>query len=140
MSFDNYIDSVAALTKRGIEINSQTRDSKELAKANVDCLAAILKIIAPFPTGNLNSLDMKCFFEWVRRIKEIAQQCPVDKVVLLPYPSENQNVVLYLRVYGVGAGQFFEAMGRNPEVAIEESDSMAELERNYGIILYEGAQ
>lgn len=139
MSYGNFIDSIAAFEKFGIETSGQTRDNKELAKARVDCLSALLKLIHPFPKQHLNSMEIN--FEWTRQVKKTAQQLSIDRVVLFPYPVNNQNLVLLLRVYGGETGKFCEEIGFNPlkgnNITSEENAALTWWENEYGIILYE---
>lgn len=51
MQYENFIDSIAAFEKLGIESSWQTRDEKELAKTRVDYLSSVLKAFQPFPVG-----------------------------------------------------------------------------------------
>lgn len=138
MQYGDFIDSIADLSKLGIETSGLSRDDRELAKAKVDCFASILKVVQPFPEQNLNTININ--IGWVRHIKTIARKYFVDKVVLFPYPV-NQNLIYYLRVYGGEKANFFEAIGLRSLIASnnasEEYENMDQWEKEYGMILYE---
>ena len=137
MQYGDFIDSIADLRKLGIETSGLLRDDRELAKAKIDCFASILKVVQPFPEQNLNTININ--IEWVRHIKTIARKYFVDKVVLFPYPI-NQNLIYHLRVYGGEKANFFESIGlKSPIVnnTSEEYANMALWEKEYGMILYE---
>ena len=138
MQYGDFIDSIADLRKLGIEASGLSRDDRELAKAKVDCFASILKVVQPFPEQNLNTININ--IGWVRHIKTIARKYFVDKVVLFPYPV-NQNLIYYLRVYGGEKANFFEAIGLRSLIASnnasEEYENMDQWEKEYGMILYE---
>lgn len=136
MQYDNFIDSVSAFEKLGIESSWQTRDDKELAKARVDCLASILKGIRPFPGQELN-----INIEWIRQIKKFALQYSVEKVVLFPYPVGYQQLAQFIRVYGGKKDKFWEAIGAGPlisnNVTQEIRTNIDQWINEYGVILYE---
>lgn len=138
MQYDNFIDSVAAFEKFGIETSWHTRDNKELAKARVDFLASTLKAIPPFSEQNLN---ITINIEQIRQIKEIASQYSVEKVILFPYPAANGNLVPKISVYGGEESKFLAALGMKPlmanDITKEIYESMAQWKDIYGIILYE---
>ena len=46
---DNFIDSIAAFQKLGIENSRATRDAKEWEKSRVDCLSSVLKLMQMHP-------------------------------------------------------------------------------------------
>lgn len=142
MSYDNYIDSIAAFSKFGIEMSGQLRDEKELAKTRVDCLATLLKLIQPLPKQRLNSLEIN--FEWTRQIKKLAKQYSVDRVVLFPYSADAQNFIPLLRAYGGETVKFFEEIGFNPlkgnNITSEENAILTQWENEYGIILYDSCR
>ena len=139
MPFDTFIDSVAAFTKFGIEISGQTPESKKLAETQVDCLSALLKLSQPFPSQRSNSVTKD--FEWVKRIKKIAQQYFVDRIVLFPYPVDNWNLGLFMHAYGGETTKFFEQIGfsflKRKSITPEENASLVQWENEYGIILHE---
>ena len=139
MQYGDFIDSIADLRKLGIETSGLSRDDRELAKAKIDCFASILKVVQPFPEQNLNTININ--IEWVRHIKTIARKYFVDKVVLFPYPV-NQNLIYHLRVYGGEKANFFEAIGLRALIASnnasEEYANMDQWEKEYGMILYDG--
>ena len=138
MSYGNVVDAIAAFTKRGIEINGRTRDEIEWAKANIDCLSALLKLIPAIPEQRLNSIEIN--FEWVKQVKTSAQKWSVDSVVLFPYPVNNQSFIPLIRTYGGETEKFFAEIGFNllngNMITAEEKAILTQWEHEYGIILY----
>lgn len=140
MTHNDYIDTVAALTKLGIEMKSQPRDTTELAKAKIDYLSELLKWIQPIPKQPKNNTASN--FEWVRQLKITAKKYSVDKVILFPYLDENQNLVPFLRAYGGETAKFFGEIGLSSsriggKITAEGNAILTQWEREYGIILYE---
>ena len=139
MSFENFIDSVAAFSKLGIEMSGRSPDNRKFAETQVDCLSSLLKLIQPYPKQNLTIQGIN--FEWVRNIKQIAQQYFVDRVIIFPYPIDQQNIVTLMRVYGTETTEFLCAIGfshidRN-SITAEENAALTQWENEYGVILYE---
>ena len=134
---ENYIDFVADLRKINIENSPLTRDEKELAKTGVDCMSDLLKLIQTQPKQNITVMGMS--LEEIRKIKIIAKQCSVEKVVLFPYPN-GQNVLPLIRVYGGNKELFFEYNGY-PQPQLEtfsnQYPGFEKFEEAYGVILYE---
>lgn len=139
MKYDNFIDSITAFGKLKIEISGLSRNNKELAKERLDCTKYTLKAISQLIEQNPRTLNMN--YKWIRKVKEIAVQYSVEKVVIFPYPLGNQGIAHLIRAYGGDKTGFFEALGwkslANNSVTPKEQDSMTQLENEYGIILYE---
>lgn len=134
---DNFIDSIAAFKKMGIENSSATRDEKEWEKSRIDCLSSFIKLMQVHPEQQMTVMGLT--IEQIRTIKRIAEQCSVEKVVLFPYP-DGQNIVPLVRVYGGDKEKFFgyfgwSAMGTNsPAEVASQCDNLI---KEYGITLYE---
>lgn len=134
---NQFLDSIAAFGKFGIENSGCTRDEKEWAKSGVDCLSSILKLMQAPPKQNM--LVMGLSFEQIKAIKQVAAQYSIEKAVLFPYPN-GQNIVPLIRVYGGDNDSFFQTLGwtrlqSNAQLGFSlECDS---LEKEYGIIIYE---
>ena len=77
---DNFIDSIAAWGKFGVENSGRSRDEKEWAKSGVDCLSSILKLIqkSAIPTVSVMGLTLNRS----ETSKQIAEQYAIEKVVL----------------------------------------------------------
>lgn len=136
---DNFIDSIAAWGKFGVENSGRSRDEKEWAKSGIDCLSSILKLIqkSATPTMSVMGLDI----EQIRNIKQIVEQYAIEKVVLFPYP-DGQNIIPLINVYGGDREGFFQYFGlnhihSNPHTQTELWSNFNILEKEYGIILYE---
>lgn len=136
MSYGNFIDSVAAFGKLGIEKSNLSRDDKEYAKSGVDCLSSLLKQLEPRQRVDLSVMGMN--LERVRDIKVSARQYSVEKVVLFPYPN-GYGVIPLIRVYGGDVKAFFCSIGVSPlemNISVEEGEKIHDIEKEYGIILY----
>lgn len=134
---DNFIDSIAALRKLGIENSGRTREEKEWEKSGVDCLASILKLLQVHPKQNMNVMGLD--IEFISKIKKIAEQCSVEKVILFPY-SDGQNIDPLVRVYGGNKEYFFQCLGWstvNSNTPLEFESVCDSLIKEYGIVLYE---
>lgn len=131
-----FIDSIAAFSKFGIENSSFPRDDKEWAKSGIDCLSSVLKLMQTYPEQN-KTLMMS--IDQISKIKRIARQCSVEKVVLFPYPN-GRNILPLIRVYGGDKESFF---SQNGWMSLRSDDSLEfvsvfdSLEKEYGVILYE---
>lgn len=134
---DNFIDSIAAFKKLGIENSGTPRDVKEWEKSRVDCLSSVLKLMQVHPEQNMTVMGLT--LEQIKIIKSAAEQYSVEKVVLFPY-SDGQSVIPLVRVYGGDKEKFFgylgwSTMGTNsPAEVASECDSLI---KEYGITLYE---
>jgi hypothetical protein len=134
---DNFIDSIAAFQKLGIENSRATRDAKEWEKSRVDCLSSVLKLMQMHPEQNVTVMGLT--LEQIRTIKKAAEQYSVEKVVLFPY-SDGQKVIPFVRVYGGDKEKFFGHLGwstmriNSPTEGVSECDSLI---KEYGITLYE---
>lgn len=134
---DKLIDSIAALGKFGIENSGYTRDEKEWAKSGVDCLSSVLKLMQTHPAPDMSVMGLS--FEQVRAVKQVAEQCGIEKVILFPYPN-GQKIVLLVRVYGGDRERFLQSLGWASIPANAQTEFSLEcdsLEKEYGIILYE---
>ncbi len=132
----NYIDSIAALSKFRIENSNLTRDNKEWIKSGVDCLSSVFKLIQTYPEQNK---FMMIDIDQISKIKRIAKQCSVEKVVLFPYPNE-QNILPLIRAYGGDKSRFFSQNGwmtLQSVANLEFNSALDSLEKEYGVILYE---
>ena len=134
---DNFIDSIAAFRKFGIESSSATRDEKEWRKSEIECISSVLKLMNVHPEQNVTVMGLG--IEQIRTIKKIAEQCSVEKVVIFPYPN-GQNILPLIRVYGGDKNSFFSHNGWSPlqpDTTLEFRSALDSLEKEYGIILYE---
>lgn len=134
---NQFLDSIAAFGKFGIENSGRTRDEKEWAKSGVDCLSSVLKLMQAPPKQNI--LVMGLSLEQIRVVKQVAAQCAIEKAMLFPYPN-GENIVPLIRVYGGDKEKFFQSLGwtrlqSNTQLGFSlECDG---LEKEYGIVLYE---
>lgn len=134
---DNFIDSIAAFRKFGIESSGATREEKELEKSRVDGLSSVLKVMQGHPEQNVTVMGLT--LEQIRIIKRVAEQYSVEKVVLFPW-SDGQKVIPCVRVYGGDKEKFFEHLEwstmrtNSPAEFVSKCDSLID---EYGIILYE---
>lgn len=134
---DNYIDFIADLRKINIENSRFTRDEKEWAKIGVDCMSDLLKMIQTQPKQNITVMGIS--MEEIRKIKIIAKQCSVEKVVLFPYPN-GRNVLPLIHVYGGNKELFWKNNGylqSQLETSSNQYQSFEKFEEAYGVILYE---
>lgn len=134
---DNYIDFIADLRKINIENSWLTRDEKEQAKTGIDCISDLLKLIQTQPKQNITVMGIS--MEEIRKIKIIAKQCSVEKVVLFPYPN-GQNVLPFIHVYGGNKELFWRYNGYTQsqlETSSNQYPSFEKIEEAYGVILYE---
>ncbi len=134
---NNFIDSIAAFRKFGIENSGATKEEKEWEKFKVDCLSSVLKQMQGHPEQNVTVMGLT--LGQVRTIKRAAEQYSVEKVVLFP-GSDGQKVIPYVRVYGGDKEKFFGHLGwstmttNSPSEFVSKCDSLID---EYGIILYE---
>jgi hypothetical protein len=136
---DNFIDSIAAFQKLGIESSRATRDAKEWEKSRVDCLSSVLKLMQVHPEQNVTVMGLT--FEQVRTIKKAAEQYSVEKVVLFPY-SDGQKVIPLVCVYGGDKEKFFGHLGwstMRTNSPVEIASEYNSLIKEYGIIVYENS-
>lgn len=134
---DKFIDSIATLGKFGIENSRYTRDEKEWAKSGVDCLSSVMKLMQTHPNQDIFVMGLS--LEQIRTIKQVAEQCNIEKVVLFPYPN-GRNIVPLVRVYGVDNERFFRSLGwtrLQSNTQLGFSSECDGLEKEYGIVLYE---
>lgn len=134
---DKFIDAIAALKKFGIENSGYTRDEKEWAKSGVECLSSVLKLMPTHSNNNMSVMGLS--IEQVKKVKQVAEQCGIEKVVLFPFPN-GQNIVQLVRVYGGDKERFFRSFGWNNIHSNTQMEFLSDcdgLEKEYGIILYE---
>lgn len=137
MNNRDMVDAIGFLGKTRIENSTMDRDSKERAKLRIEGLEILAKSL--LPSSKANQGDLRAIFDQVRMIKEIAQSCSIKRVVLIPRNDNGQINATFLMYEGNGY-EFCNRLGltyRNGCYSDQESAELLELERQYGIILYE---
>lgn len=133
----NFIDTIAALGKFKVEGSNYTRDEKEWRKSGIDFTSSLSKLMQAPSRQNTTFMDVP--IERIRKIKELAKQCNINKVELFPYPN-GENVIPLVTVHGGNKELFFHLLGVNAIVPHEISRFASELDslrEAYGVILYE---
>lgn len=103
----------------------------------IDLIAIFDKEKSAYPERNEKLADLELM--QIRKIKQIAAQYSIERVVLFPY-FDGLNIKSIIRVYGGDKENFFQNMEwsimplNSGKGALSELDRM---EREYGIILYE---
>jgi len=137
MNNRDMVDAIGFLGKTRIENSTMDRDSKERAKLRIDGLEILAKSL--LPSGKTNQGDLRAIFEQVRMIKETVKNCALKRVVLIPRNDNGQIHATFLMREG-NISEFCNRLGltyRNGCFNDQESAELLELERQYGIILYE---
>ena len=137
MNNRDIVDAIGFLGKTRIENSTMDRDSKDRAKLRIEGLEILAKSL--LPSRKANQGDLRAIFDEVRMIKEIAQSCSIKRVILIPRNDNGQINATFLMHEGNGY-EFCNRLGliyRNGCFSDQESAELLELERQYGIILYE---
>ncbi len=135
MSFNNTVDIVSSLAKLGIEYSNQTPRQKEYEKTIVDLVKFGLESSAHMTGVPIHTLS----FESIYTIKQLAQKHSLSKVVIFPVQDAGRYNVLYMKAYGDSSTAFMSELGivgSNSHGSFT-NDHFEEMEKNYGIILYE---
>ena len=137
MNNRDMVDAIGFLGKTRIENSTMDRDSKDRAKLRIEGLEILVKLL--LPSGTTEQGDLRLFFEQVRMIKETAKSCSIKRVVLIPRNDSGQINTTFLMHEGNGC-EFCNRLGltcRKDCSSNQEYTELLELERQYGIILYE---
>lgn len=130
-------DIGASIGKFNIERSDLSRDDKELAKSRMDVLSELLKSAQPKPVGpfTVYGFDLAT----IQKIKAIAGQCSVDRIVLFPVFYTNGGHEILIRVYGEDRDKIFNHINARQLNFISESDKkeLDRIEKDNGVIIYD---
>ena len=131
------IEALGLIGKSIVERSPMDRDRKEWAKLRIDGLEILAKSL--LPSRKANQGDLRAVFEQVKMIKETAKNCALKRVVLIPRNDNGQIFATFLMREG-NISEFCNRLGltcRKDCSGNQEYTELLELERQYGIILYE---
>jgi len=137
MNNRDMVDAIGFLGKTRIENSTMDRDSKDRAKLRIERLEILAKSM--LSSSKANQGDLRAVFEQVKMIKETAKRCSTKRVVLVPRNDNGQINATFL-MSGGNVNEFCSHLGlicRRGYSSDKESAELLELERQYGIILYE---
>lgn len=134
---NSIFDIGISIGKLGVEESNLSRDNKELAKSGIDVLGELLKSAQPQPVNpfTVYGFDLTS----IQKIKAIAGQCSVDKIVLFPVFYTNGGHEILIRVYGEDRDKIFNHVNARLFHFISESDKkeLDRIEKDNGVIIYE---
>ena len=131
------IEALGLIGKSIVERSPMDRDSKEWAKLGIEGFELFLKSLQS--SRNQEQASVGSAFEQIRLIKETAKQCSVKRVVAFPI-NDNGQIKTLFRLYEGNWDEFCNRLGlirMDGRFNAKESAELVELERQYGIILYE---
>ena len=137
MNNTNGIETLALIGKSIVESSSMDRNNKEWAKLGIEGFELFLKSLRS--SENQEQASVGSAFEQIRLIKEAARQCSVKRVVAFPI-NDNGQIKTLFRLYEGNWDEFCNRLGltrMDGRFNAKESAELVELERQYGIILYE---
>lgn len=130
-------DIGSSIGKFSVERSNLSRDDKELAKSKIDVLSELLKSAQPKPVGpfTVYGFDLAT----IQKIKAIAGQCSVDRIVLFPVFYTNGGHEILIRVYGEDRDKIFNHINARQFNFISESDKkeLDRIEKDNGVIIYD---
>ncbi|MBE5774946.1 MAG: hypothetical protein E7337_13605, partial [Clostridiales bacterium] len=94
MNNRDMVDAIGFLGKTRIENSTMDRDSKDRAKLRIEGLEILAKSL--LPSRKANQGDLRAVFEQVKMIKEIAKNCALKRVVLIPRNDNGQIHATFL--------------------------------------------
>ena len=134
---NSILDIGSSIGKFSVERSNLSRDDKELVKSKIDVLSELLKSAQPKPVNpfTVYGFDLAT----IQRIKVIAGQCSVDRIVLFPVFYTNGGHEILIRVYGEDRDKIFDHINARQFHFISESDKkeLDRIENDNGVIIYE---
>lgn len=134
---NSILDIGSSIGKFSVERSNLSRDDKELVKSKIDVLSELLKSAQPKPVNpfTVYGFDLAT----IQRIKVIAGQCSVDRIVLFPVFYTNGGHEILIRVYGEDRYKIFDHINARQFHFISESDKkeLDRIENDNGVIIYE---
>lgn len=133
----NILDIGASIGKFSVERSNLSRDDKELAKSGIDVLSELLKSAQP---QHVNLFTVYGFdLANIQRIKAIARQNSIERIVLFPVFYSNGGHEVLIRVYGEDRDKIFNAINVRQLYNTTDSEKsvLDNLEKENGVIIYE---
>ena len=133
----NILDIGASIGKFSVEKSNLSRDNKELAKSGIDVLSEFLKSAQP---QHVNLFTVYGFdLTTIQRIKAIAGQYSIERIVLFPVFYTNGGHEILIRIYGEDRDKIFDHINARQFHFISESDKkeLDRIEKDNGVIIYE---
>lgn len=134
---NSILDIGSSIGKFSVERSNLSRDDKELVKSKIDVLSELLKSAQPKPVNpfTVYGFDLTT----IQRIKVIAGQCSIDRIVLFPVFYTNGGHEILIRVYGEDRDKIFDHINARQFHFISESDKkeLDRVEKDNGVIIYE---
>ena len=139
MDRNNQLDPIMSLGKLGVEASNLERSDKDYVKSIIDIVNEFSKLLSAQKEPSLSELGFDA--ETITRIKLVASQSEIDKVVVFPVIDNNGSCIGFVRVYGKGSDsdKILNVANCAPVTNISQRDiDILELyEKKYGIIIYE---
>lgn len=137
MNHTNRIEATGLIGKSFVEMTPWDRDSKEWAKLGIEGVELLLKSMQGSKDNEQTSAGS--VFEQVRQIKETARQCSIQRVVMCPF-NDTGHIKTMILTYEGDMDTFCNRTGLikvSGYLGEKEYAELAEMERQYGIILYD---
>lgn len=138
MMIDSKHLSVAAtFGKLGIELSNLTREEKELAKAELECIHQLIDAIAP---NNMNHRIYGITLQEIAFVQKNAQLSGIDKVVVFPVPPHISKNGSLIKSYGSDTTEFMKRINVTPlmeSIISKNHDLIVESENKFGVVIYE---
>ena len=138
MMIDSKHLSVAAtFGKLGIELSNLTREEKELAKAELECIHQLIDAIAP---NNMNHRIYGITLQEIAFVQKNAQLSGIDKVVVFPVPPHISKNGYLIRSYGRDTTGFMKRINVVPlmdSIISSNYDLIFNSENKFGVVIYE---
>ena len=137
---NNGISFFADSGKLIVEGSSLSRDQKEAAKLQIDCVADLIDYLqkASAARSSMNIPQYTLSLDYLYTIKQTAKNCGLTKLILFPCPVDGQLLHGY-RMYGGDLSAFCRTLEikRFDDANLTMSEDLQEeLIEKYGIILY----
>lgn len=123
-----------------VEGSSLSRDQKETAKLQIDCVADLIDCLqkASAVRSSMNIPQYMLSLDYLYTIKQTAKKCGLTKLILFPCLVDGQILYCY-RMYGGDLSAFCRALEikRFDDANLTMSEDVQEdLIEKYGVILY----
>lgn len=123
-----------------VEGSSLSRDQKETAKLQIDCVADLIDCLqkASAVRSSMNIPQYTLSLDYLYTIKQTAKKCGLTKLILFPCLVDGQILYCY-RMYGGDLSAFCRALEikRFDDANLTMSEDVQEdLIEKYGVILY----
>ena len=138
MTLCHVIDFANAVAKSEIENSNLPRSEKELEKLRMDMMAAGIKQLVSAQQNCSHEVTVN--WNWVIRVKQLAEKYGLEKVSLLPITHYNGNTQTMIAMHGGDTKSFCHEMNisfMGAEHSNNDKSEISQLEKQYGVVLYE---